>query len=360
MTKVFVSGCYDILHAGHLQFFREARALGGHLTVCFASSAVLKLHKARNSSLPDEHKRALLEALEMVDEVVMGEVMEEGLDFKDHFLRLRPSILAVTEDDKYCPLKRALCAQTGAQYVVMPKTPPQFAPLSTTQIVRWIKAPPEAPLRVDFAGGWLDVPRFARPGGYIVNCAVSPCVSLESWPYKHNAGLGGSGAWALLKGADGISSEINLGVGWQDPAVITETGLCVWHSGPRPKLEVKTDGSALAGRMALYWSGREHSTPGLVDRPRDYDLIFRAGRVARDAIWRQDLDLLAEAVRLSYDMQLAEGMEPLPSGVAGAAAWKYCGGGFGGYSLYLFMKPAMRDLACKLPGFSPIEPYCRA
>ena len=27
-THVFVSGCYDILHAGHLQFFSEARALG--------------------------------------------------------------------------------------------------------------------------------------------------------------------------------------------------------------------------------------------------------------------------------------------------------------------------------------------
>lgn len=28
MKKVFVSGCYDIVHAGHIQFFEEARALG--------------------------------------------------------------------------------------------------------------------------------------------------------------------------------------------------------------------------------------------------------------------------------------------------------------------------------------------
>ena len=33
MIKVFVSGCYDIVHAGHVQFFSEARALGDHLTV---------------------------------------------------------------------------------------------------------------------------------------------------------------------------------------------------------------------------------------------------------------------------------------------------------------------------------------
>ena len=41
MVKVFVSGCYDILHAGHLQFFEEARALGDYLTVSFANEDIL-------------------------------------------------------------------------------------------------------------------------------------------------------------------------------------------------------------------------------------------------------------------------------------------------------------------------------
>src|SRR5512143_2625494 len=113
MIRVFVSGCYDILHAGHLQFFREARSLGDHLTVSFASAEVLWLHKHRRSSLPDDHKRALIEALSMVDAVVMGCGGDEGLDFKEEFLRLRPDLLVVTEDDKYAPLKRALCAQVG-------------------------------------------------------------------------------------------------------------------------------------------------------------------------------------------------------------------------------------------------------
>ena len=147
------------------------------------------------------------------------------------------SILAVTDDDKYGPLKRALCAEVGARYVVMPKTPPQFPPISTTQIVKFIRAPEVAPLRVDFGGGWLDVPRLARDGAYIVNCAISPTVSLREWPYERKAGLGGSGAWALLNGRDGVGSELDLGVGWQDPAVIAETGLCVWRSGQRPVLD---------------------------------------------------------------------------------------------------------------------------
>ncbi|HTX65771.1 MAG TPA: adenylyltransferase/cytidyltransferase family protein [Opitutaceae bacterium] len=360
MTRVFVSGFYDILHAGHVQFFREARALGDHLTVSFASAEVLWNHKQRRRSLPDEHKRALLAALEMVDEVVIGTGLAEGLDFQEEFLRLRPDILAVTADDKFGAAKQALCVRVGARYVVLPKTPPQFAPISTSEIVRWIRAPQEAPLRVDFAGGWLDVPRFARPDGYIVNCAISPTVSMHAWPYERNAGLGGSGAWALLNGHDGVNSELDLGVGWQDPAVIAETGLCVWRSGPRPELELKTDGALLRGRLALRWTGQSHSTPDLTEHPRDFAAILRAGRTARDAVWRQDLPGLADAVRQSYAVQLAEGMAPLPADLPGALAWKYCGGGFGGYAAYLFAEPAARDAAAARPGFRPIEPYVAA
>lgn len=369
MIRVFVSGCYDIVHAGHVQFFREARALGDHLTVSFASSEVLWIHKRRRSSLPDEHKQALIASLGCVDDVVIGRGHEEGIDFREDFLRIRPHILAVTDDDKYTDLKKALCAEVGAKYVKLPKTPPQFPPISTSEIVRWIRAPQEAPLRVDFAGGWLDVPRYARPGAFVVNCAISPTVSLREWGYERNAGLGGSGAWALLNGKSGVTSELDLGVGWQDPAVIAEGGLCVWKSGARPELEVKTSGEMVRGRMAIYWTGEHHDTPGNADNKRDYDAIERSGALAREAVWRSDLPSLAEAVRVFYGMQRGEGMRPLPgdpdAGAAGAEAlggveplaWKYCGGGHGGYALYLCATAAERDQLCARPGFRPVEPY---
>jgi len=399
MKRIFVSGCYDIIHAGHVQFFTEARALGDHLTVSFASTDVLWFHKQRRSSLPDEHKQALMASLKMVDEVVIGCGLEEGIDFRDDFLRIRPDILAVTEDDKYAPLKRALCAEIGASYVVLDKTPPKFKPVSTSDIVRYIRAPECAPLRVDFGGGWLDVPRFARKGAYIVNCAISPTVSLRDWPYERNAGLGGSGAWALLNGHNGINSELNLGVGWQDPAVISETGLCVWHSGERPQLEVKVNPGFLEGLMALYWTGAPHDTPGMVGGERDYALIAKAGQTARDAVWARSITGLADAVKLSYAMQRAEGMKPLPgdpdqkvtsghliasssssSSPSGSAllassssllstnvslpirplAFKYSGGGFGGYAFYLCASREDRDQLCMQSGFRPIEPFTSA
>lgn len=359
MKKVFVSGCYDILHAGHLQFFEEARALGDWLIVSFASAEVIRRHKGRKSSLPDEHKRALLQGLRMVDEVVVGTGLSLGLDFEEDFRHLRPSILAVTEDDLYGEEKRALCQEVGSVYQVLPKTPPRFEPISTTSIVRWVQAPQEAPLRVDFAGGWLDVPCFAREGAYIVNCAITPSVSLYEWPYERNAGLGGSGAWALLNGKEGVESELSLGVGWQDPAVICESGLCVWRSGERPLLDFKANGDFLHGCMALLWTGHPHHTPSFTHLPRDYDLIEESGHLAREGVLKRDLQPLAQGVRTYHQAQLAEGMEALPE-IPNAIACKYCGGGHGGYALYLFDEPAQRETALAAHDtLRPVEPYCR-
>ncbi len=280
------------------------------------------------------------------------------MDFLEHFLQIRPDILAVTEDDQYAEEKVVLCREVGAEYRVLAKTPPLFSPISSTEIVRFIRAPIESPLRIDFAGGWLDVPKLARDGGYVVNCAISPMVSLREWPYKRRAGLGGSGAYALLRGADGVASELNIGVGWQDPAVIFETGLCVWRSGERPSLELKCNGRMLAERMAIYWTGAPHDTPGFTNLERDYDLIFAASQVARDAVHKRDLALLAKAAQMSYQVQLGEGMEPLPE-VPAAIARKYCGGGWGGYAVYLFDNPTTRNAFLSESNATAIEPYCR-
>ncbi|NWK55152.1 adenylyltransferase/cytidyltransferase family protein [Verrucomicrobiaceae bacterium N1E253] len=358
MKRIFVSGCYDIIHAGHLQFFEEARALGDHLTVSFASEDVLWHHKQRRSSIPDEHKKAVLEGLRMIDEVIIGTDHDLGLDFKTYFLDAKPDVLVVTEDDQYADIKQALCDQVGATYQRLPKTPPKFNPISTSGIVKWVKAPTEAPLRVDFAGGWLDVPRHARDDGYIVNCAISPLVSLRSWDYEKRSGLGGSGAWALLNGEDGVDAELDLGVGWQDPAVIRETGLCVWKSGPKPLLDFKRNGNMLSGKMAILWTGCEHDTPGFADDARDYDKIVQSGQLAREGVLNEDIHQLAAGVYVYHEMQLEEGMKPLPE-IDASIAKKYCGGGHGGYALYLFESQEMCDLAVQgNEQLRAIEPYC--
>lgn len=356
MIKVFVSGCYDILHAGHLQFFEEARSLGDYLIVSFASSEVLWNHKHRKPSIPDEHKQVLLQNLRMVDEVVITNGCKEGLDFEDDFLKIRPDILVVTEDDKYGDLKRDLCKKIGALYKVLPKTPPKFNPISSSSIIRWVQAPTEAPLRVDFAGGWLDVPRLSRSGEFIVNCTISPLVSLREWSYEKQSGLGGSGAWSLLNGYDGFKSELEMGVGWQDPAVIKETGLCVWKSGKEPVLEFKQNGDFLIGKMAIYWTGKQHDTPSLSNNERDYDLIAKSARIARDGVFNSNIEKLAEGVNMYHYGQILEGMDDLPH-IPNCIARKYCGGGYGGYALYMFGNTSDRNEAIERNNMIPIEPF---
>lgn len=357
MIKVFVSGCYDIIHGGHIEFFSQAKALGDYLIVSFANDSVLLKYKGRKSSLPLEHKKRLLESLTMVDEVVIGENLEEdGLDFISEFIRIKPDILAVTEDDKFGDAKKKICESIGAKYVILPKTL-NYEKISTTEIINWIKAPKEVALRVDFGGGWLDVPKLSKQGAYIVNCAISPLVSISDWVYEIGSGLGGSAAYAILSGKDAVRTELDLGVGWQDPAIIKETGLCVWRSGIEPELELKINPDWLNGKMALYWTGKSHKTFELTGKERDYEMIERAGKVARQAAIRKNVFELAEAINLSYEVQIKEGMERCPK--FNEIGKKYCGGGFGGYVLYLFETESDRNIFLQNKDTLKIEPYMK-
>lgn len=218
-----------------------------------------------------------------------------------------------------------------------------------------------AALRVDFAGGWLDVPAYARKGAFIVNCTITPLVTLESWPYERCAGLGGSAAHALLTGRDALAEELKR-AGWQDPASIMESGLCVWRSGKEPVLEAKHNPEWLAGRMALLWSGQTHVTEELLKKERDYHLIELAGHEAARAACLGDLYGLSKAVNMSHQVQVHEGMEPIHlAGRHHAMAAKYCGSGWGGYMLFLFKDQVLRDgFVNEQKEALAIEPYLRS
>ena len=359
MKKVFVSGAFNVLHAGHIQFFKDARGLGDYLIVSYPPADLLWKLYEKKSVLEDADKQAVLSSVSYIDEVILSTDEDAALSFRTAFLKVRPDILAVTTDDQYIDAKRCLCQEVGAQLVVLPKSAPEGKSTSSTQVVERIKAPIHVPLRVDFAGGWLDVPENSIPGEYVVNCSVSPTVSLKEWNYRQGAGMGGSGGWSVLNGWDPVKSELGLGVGWQDPAVIAETGACVWLSGPKPVLDFKNTGDFLRGRMAVFDTCIKHDTPGLASLKRNFNKIAKAARVARLGVQEQDVSVLAVGVQLSYQVQLDEGMKPL-SPIGESIAHKYCGGGHGGYALYLYETPEARAAALESCEFLyPIEPYCR-
>lgn len=134
MKKVFISGTYDILHAGHIQFFKEARELGDYLVVSFCSSKNLQLYKHRTSCMNDDNKKILLESIRFIDKVIVGNDDGEVWDFLPAFIAEKPDILAVTTDDRHAEEKRKFCEEQKIKFIILEKTPPNATPTSTSEI----------------------------------------------------------------------------------------------------------------------------------------------------------------------------------------------------------------------------------
>lgn len=71
MKIIVVSGFFDPLHRGHIEYFRLAKQLGDKLIVILNNDEQAKLKKGC-VFMPLEDKKAILEALEVVDEVFIS------------------------------------------------------------------------------------------------------------------------------------------------------------------------------------------------------------------------------------------------------------------------------------------------
>ena len=190
-------------------------------------------------------------------------------------------------------------------------------------------------LRVDLAGTWLA--SHPTEGGFLVNCTIDTSVDRDSISKVKYSGLGGFSADRILHGDDEACSKSVLG--WQDSAILDETGLCCWVSGKVARLHFKRTPSLLAGKMALLWTEEREKDPDeIAAMKRDYDVIQAAGLEALQGIMSDDFDDLSLAVQYQYGSQMDEGMKPLVDFTddGKCTAKKYCGIGWGGYALYLF------------------------
>jgi rfaE bifunctional protein nucleotidyltransferase chain/domain len=73
-TIVFTNGCFDIIHAGHVQYLEQAKQLGDILVVGLNSDSSVKRLKGNDRPVNSQQNRALvLAALESVDYVIIFE-----------------------------------------------------------------------------------------------------------------------------------------------------------------------------------------------------------------------------------------------------------------------------------------------
>jgi D-beta-D-heptose 7-phosphate kinase/D-beta-D-heptose 1-phosphate adenosyltransferase len=117
-TLVATGGCFDLLHAGHVQMLEQARALGDRLVVCLNSDASVRRIKGPERPLVSQHDRAaVLASLRCVDEVV---IFEED-DPRAVLRRLRPDIWVKGGDYALADLpEAATLAEWGGQAVLVP------------------------------------------------------------------------------------------------------------------------------------------------------------------------------------------------------------------------------------------------
>ena len=94
------SGVFDLLHYGHVRFLEEAKRLGGpdaRLVVIVARDRTVERLKGRRPIIPEDQRRALVEALRVVDEALLG---YEALNLEAVLERVRPDIIAVGYDQE--------------------------------------------------------------------------------------------------------------------------------------------------------------------------------------------------------------------------------------------------------------------
>ena len=94
-TIVFTNGCFDILHSGHIDLLRRARALGDALVVAINSDAsVVQLKGSKRPIISESERAELLDAFEMVDFVC---TFDEDTPL-EAILRIHPDVLVKGAD----------------------------------------------------------------------------------------------------------------------------------------------------------------------------------------------------------------------------------------------------------------------
>jgi len=169
MKKVFVSGCYDMLHSGHVAFFEEA-AVYGDLYVGIGSDKTIYGLKARKTINNEQERLYMIKALKVVKDAWINQ--GNGiLDFLDEIKQLRPDIFFVNSDG-HSTLKENLCEELGIKYVVSTRKPHEGLPPRSTTALR---SECRMPYRIELAGGWLDQPDVStHSAGAVITICIEP------------------------------------------------------------------------------------------------------------------------------------------------------------------------------------------
>ena len=96
--KIWTSGCFDILHRGHIELFRYAKSLGDELVVGIDSDEKIRLDKGKNRPINDlQYRMTMLQSIKYIDKVIPFDNTKE---LRDTVKWYRPNIIVMGSDWK--------------------------------------------------------------------------------------------------------------------------------------------------------------------------------------------------------------------------------------------------------------------
>jgi len=172
--KVFVSGCFDILHSGHIAFLQEASQFGD-LYVGLGSDKTVSDLKGRMTVNSEEERLYMIKALSCVHHVKINR--GSGiLDFLEDMKDLNPDVFVVNEDG-HTHDKERICQELGIDYKVLRRIPHANLPVRSTTTLR--KETP-IPYRIDLAGTWIDQPYVSKfHPGWAITTSIEPTIEFN-------------------------------------------------------------------------------------------------------------------------------------------------------------------------------------
>lgn len=358
--KVFVSGCYDMLHSGHVAFFKEASQYGD-LYVGIGSDKTIQELKNRKTVYSEKERLYMVKAIRYVTDAFInsGSGM---LDFVETMDAVKPDIFVVNSDGG-SDVKRKLCADRGIEYIELQRVPDAgLDARSTTSLRTNVKS--HLPYRIDIAGTWIDQPYVSQYGaGWALTVSIEPTVEFmerggmststrnaakKIWPYElpnYNEEM----LARLLFCFENDPENKGHVSGAQDAIGICMSGLTRHYYDGRywpDRIESCHDEEILTwleDHIVLVPMFPRRPGCSVVEgkdiTPEKVRALTEAADRCWNAIMNRDLDAFATAFRDSFNAQVAMFPAMMQPGVVEwidkirdkALAWKMLGAGGGGH-----------------------------
>ena len=360
--KVFVSGCYDLLHSGHVEFFRQASQYGD-LYVGIGSDKTVEALKGHKTMFSEQERLFMVRAIRYVKEAYINQG-KGYLDFLPTLDIVQPDCLVVNEDGDR-EEKRRLCHERGMEYIVLKRVPGEgLEARSSTELKRTVS---QLPTRLDLAGTWIDQPYVScYAPGWALTISLEPTFEI-----RERCGLSTSTR-------NTIKRVWPIQLPDMDPEMLARLIFCLENdpersdgivSGAQDAIGICVPGLARHYYNGCYWPEKIEYTqdPALLGWLEDHLCMIpmfprrpgcsvvegkditpvkvQALAAAADRCWNaiqhRDLDEFAAAYKASFEAQVAMFPAMIQPGVQdyidrysamdGVLAWKMPGAGGGGY-----------------------------